>query len=241
MSVKSHPVRGLLATMVLGVASALIERSGPIRLRHWAEKANGHLLALYSSGPRFSAFRFLLSFLARLAPIVLVVALWEILRFHHFDLVNWWLADTPARVYARGGLRFYGADAAAERGQAALPERGTHDGPHDPFELDLRSDERLEALYLEAERHDELLVVDHAERVEAAEVEATVVPEEPRPLALLADLTRHPTPWPARAVCSVVVPRSGAAVCSTATRAATRRSIARPRCAWRALARPDVT
>ena len=73
---------------------------------------------------------------------------------HHFDLVNWWLADAPVRVYARGGLRFYGADAAAGRGQAALPERGTHDGPHDPFELDLRSDERLEALYLDAEKHD---------------------------------------------------------------------------------------
>ncbi|MGO1199714.1 MAG: Gfo/Idh/MocA family protein [Dermabacteraceae bacterium] len=73
---------------------------------------------------------------------------------HHFDLVNWWLADTPTRVYARGGLCFYGADAAAERGRAALPERGTHDGPHDPFELDLRSDERLEALYLKAEQHD---------------------------------------------------------------------------------------
>ncbi|GAA4518921.1 Gfo/Idh/MocA family oxidoreductase [Brachybacterium paraconglomeratum] len=73
---------------------------------------------------------------------------------HHFDLVNWWLADTPARVYARGGLRFYGADAAAARGRDPLPERGTHDGPHDPFELDLRSDERLEALYLDAEEHD---------------------------------------------------------------------------------------
>ncbi|MDN5688127.1 MAG: Gfo/Idh/MocA family oxidoreductase [Brachybacterium sp.] len=73
---------------------------------------------------------------------------------HHFDLVNWWIADTPARVYARGGLRFYGADAAAERGRAPLPERGTHDGSHDPFELDLRSDERLEALYLRAEQHD---------------------------------------------------------------------------------------
>ncbi|MDN6398881.1 MAG: Gfo/Idh/MocA family protein [Brachybacterium sp.] len=73
---------------------------------------------------------------------------------HHFDLVNWWLADTPTRVYARGGLRFYGADAASERGRPALPERGTHDGPHDPFELDLRSDERLEALYLKAEQHD---------------------------------------------------------------------------------------
>ncbi len=22
---------------------------------------------------------------------------------HHFDLVNWWLADTPTKVYARGG------------------------------------------------------------------------------------------------------------------------------------------
>ncbi|APX33287.1 dehydrogenase [Brachybacterium sp. P6-10-X1] len=73
---------------------------------------------------------------------------------HHFDLVNWWIADTPVRVYARGGLRFYGAEAAAERGRPPLPERGTHDGPHDPFELDLRSDERLEALYLEAEQHD---------------------------------------------------------------------------------------
>ncbi|MGP9682292.1 Gfo/Idh/MocA family protein [Brachybacterium sp. AOP3-A1-3] len=73
---------------------------------------------------------------------------------HHFDLVNWWIADTPARVYARGGLRFYGQDNAAARGRAPLPERGTHDGAHDPFELDLRSDERLEALYLRAEQHD---------------------------------------------------------------------------------------
>ena len=35
---------------------------------------------------------------------------------HHFDLVNWWIADAPAPVYARGGLRFYGADNAAARG-----------------------------------------------------------------------------------------------------------------------------
>ena len=24
---------------------------------------------------------------------------------HHFDLVNWWIGDVPARVYARGGLQ----------------------------------------------------------------------------------------------------------------------------------------
>src|SRR5699024_1338116 len=31
---------------------------------------------------------------------------------HHFDLVNCWLDDVPTRVYARGGLRFYGDRAA---------------------------------------------------------------------------------------------------------------------------------
>ncbi len=73
---------------------------------------------------------------------------------HHFDLVNWWIRSTPRRVYASGGLRFYGADNAAARGLGARPERGTHDGAHDPFELDLRGDARLAALYLEAESHD---------------------------------------------------------------------------------------
>src|SRR5699024_12566564 len=69
-------------------------------------------------------------------------------------LFNCWIAHSPLRVYARGGLRLYGQHNATARGQELLPERGTHDGPHDPFELDLPSDERLEALYLEAEQHD---------------------------------------------------------------------------------------
>nr|WP_152650029.1 Gfo/Idh/MocA family oxidoreductase [Demequina globuliformis] len=72
---------------------------------------------------------------------------------HHFDLVNWWLGDVPERVYARGGLKFYGADNARTRGLGDRPERGTGaDG--DPFSLDLREDPRLEALYLKAEHHD---------------------------------------------------------------------------------------
>lgn len=29
---------------------------------------------------------------------------------HHFDLVNWWLDDRPARVFAFGALNYYGAD-----------------------------------------------------------------------------------------------------------------------------------
>ncbi|HWV48127.1 MAG TPA: Gfo/Idh/MocA family oxidoreductase, partial [Microbacterium sp.] len=72
---------------------------------------------------------------------------------HHFDLVNWWLRSEPRRVYASGGLRFYGAENAAARGITGRPARGTHDGG-DAFELDLREDPRLKALYLEAEQHD---------------------------------------------------------------------------------------
>ncbi|MDO5661350.1 MAG: Gfo/Idh/MocA family oxidoreductase [Brachybacterium sp.] len=73
---------------------------------------------------------------------------------HHFDLASWWLDATPRSVVARGGTKFYGADAARERGQEVRAERGTHDGEHDPFELDLRRDDRLQHLYLEQEHHD---------------------------------------------------------------------------------------
>jgi predicted dehydrogenase len=73
---------------------------------------------------------------------------------HHFDLVNWWLADTPTQVYARGGVKFYGAENAAARGIGPHPERGTHDGAHSPWELDLRNDPRLKALYLDSEAYD---------------------------------------------------------------------------------------
>ncbi|MGO2540455.1 MAG: Gfo/Idh/MocA family protein, partial [Specibacter sp.] len=78
---------------------------------------------------------------------------------HHFDLVNWWINDSPARVYASGGLRFYGADNAADRGLGDRPARGTVDGvspqsARDPFALDMREDEKLAALYLANEKHD---------------------------------------------------------------------------------------
>jgi predicted dehydrogenase len=73
---------------------------------------------------------------------------------HHFDLINWLLADSPVRVYARGGVKFYGAENADARGMTARPERGTHDGSHSPWELDLRSDAALKALYLDNESYD---------------------------------------------------------------------------------------
>jgi predicted dehydrogenase len=73
---------------------------------------------------------------------------------HHFDLINWLLADSPSVVYARGGVKFYGAENAAARGMPPRATRGTHDGPRSPWELDLRSDARLKALYLDNESYD---------------------------------------------------------------------------------------
>ncbi|WP_455835369.1 Gfo/Idh/MocA family protein [Pseudarthrobacter siccitolerans] len=79
---------------------------------------------------------------------------------HHFDLVNWWIDDVPERVFASGGLKFYGDKNAAERGLGPRPERGTPDADSpamqekDPFTLDLREDERLKALFLDNEHYD---------------------------------------------------------------------------------------
>lgn len=79
---------------------------------------------------------------------------------HHFDLVNWWLDDEPRRVFASGGLRFYGPDNAFARGLGRRPRRGTPEdhvaaaAADDPFLLDLRRDEALAGLYLANEGED---------------------------------------------------------------------------------------
>ena len=75
---------------------------------------------------------------------------------HHFDLVNWWIADVPSTVYACGALRFYGDDNARRRGLPARPERsaGAPGLDSDPFALDLAGDSTLRRLYLEAESED---------------------------------------------------------------------------------------
>lgn len=72
---------------------------------------------------------------------------------HHFDLVNWWIAATPVRVFASGGLRFYGSANAAARGLGERPSRGTG-VTGDPFALDLAADEHLKELYLDNEHYD---------------------------------------------------------------------------------------
>ncbi|HVK35958.1 MAG TPA: Gfo/Idh/MocA family oxidoreductase [Microlunatus sp.] len=73
---------------------------------------------------------------------------------HHFDLVNWWLADVPTRVYASGGLKFYGKANADARGLGARTPLSRDNDPGDPFRLDLAADPLLKGLYLDAESAD---------------------------------------------------------------------------------------
>lgn len=75
----------LPVSTALVLVSALLERSGPIRLRHWVEKAGGRLLRLYEMPQRFEAFRFLLSLAARLSPLALAWVLWELFRSHRIE------------------------------------------------------------------------------------------------------------------------------------------------------------
>ena len=74
---------------------------------------------------------------------------------HHFDLVNWWISDMPSRVFASGGLRFYGRENAERWGLTPRPDRGTTDSPlRDAWCLDLRTDPTWTGLYLEQEHYD---------------------------------------------------------------------------------------
>jgi len=75
---------------------------------------------------------------------------------HHFDLVNWWLESTPQTVFGFGSLAFYGKANAQARGITKFYERstGSPNAEGDPFALDLRADDTLRGLYLEAEHED---------------------------------------------------------------------------------------
>jgi predicted dehydrogenase len=75
---------------------------------------------------------------------------------HHFDLVNWWIGARPTHVAAFGGLRFYGRDNAAERGESYDYDRYTDEpgAETDPFAFSLRQHPALTALYLDAEGDD---------------------------------------------------------------------------------------
>ena len=62
-----------LGLVLLHLMSALLERTSPIRLRHWAEESEGRLLDLYEQPMRFEVYRFLIGFLAKLSTLALLV------------------------------------------------------------------------------------------------------------------------------------------------------------------------
>lgn len=72
---------------------------------------------------------------------------------HHFDLVNFWLGTKPDKVFAYGGLNFYGMANAESRGETKFYYRsyGSEAAKGDPFALDMESGEALKELYLDAE------------------------------------------------------------------------------------------
>jgi CBS domain containing-hemolysin-like protein len=83
----------LPVSILVAVCSALLERSGPIRLRHWAEEAGGGLRRLYDHPVRFGVYRYILSLAGRLAPIVLYITLAELLwAWHRLFPRSWALA-----------------------------------------------------------------------------------------------------------------------------------------------------
>lgn len=75
---------------------------------------------------------------------------------HHFDLVNWWLSDIPAEVFAVGHRKFYTPGQAARYGLTRRAERclDCPEAGRCPFAIDLRSNAGLRELYLDHEQHD---------------------------------------------------------------------------------------
>jgi putative hemolysin len=79
----------LLLACGLSALSALLERSGPIRLRQWAEDAGGRVLRIFENPPRFEAFRFLVNLVSRYALLTVLLAFLLVARsLEHRTLVS---------------------------------------------------------------------------------------------------------------------------------------------------------
>lgn len=69
----------VLAAALCHLLAALLDRSGRIRLRHWAEEAGGALRALYGRPEQLLAFRSLLAWLAVALPVFALPFAWRAL------------------------------------------------------------------------------------------------------------------------------------------------------------------
>jgi CBS domain containing-hemolysin-like protein len=91
----------MLGAWLLSVLAALLERSGPIRLRHWAQEAGSLLRNLYAKTPRFEAFRFLLSLCARLMLVAFyALGVAALLRLGVIGAVAWAFAPVLLLIAA---------------------------------------------------------------------------------------------------------------------------------------------
>ena len=75
---------------------------------------------------------------------------------HHFDLVNWWLGDRPAEIFAFGDRRFYTPAQGDARGLTPRSGRCLDCPVKEKcdFKLELDANENLRTLYLDNEKHD---------------------------------------------------------------------------------------
>ncbi len=69
---------------------------------------------------------------------------------HHFDLVNWFIAKEPTKVYATGKLNYYGK----ERRKHGVRCLDCGEKEKCPFYLDLKLDHELKEIYLDHENLD---------------------------------------------------------------------------------------
>jgi putative hemolysin len=157
----------LPAAALVSVLSALLERSGPIRLRHWAEEAGGRVRAVYDQPVRFGAFRSLLSLASRLLPLALCIAMaallaaagathplaWSLglaaLLLAAVEVVNRALVSHDPERALRGLTSLYRAALLAlwplAAAAAALVPRGSLERRDEPEEDEAASDEEIEA------------------------------------------------------------------------------------------------
>ncbi|NLW86971.1 MAG: Gfo/Idh/MocA family oxidoreductase [Planctomycetes bacterium] len=75
---------------------------------------------------------------------------------HHFDLVNWWLADVPEEVFCMGSRKFYTPQQGDARGLKGRGERCLNCpvAKKCNFFLDMAGNENLKATYLDNEKED---------------------------------------------------------------------------------------
>jgi CBS domain containing-hemolysin-like protein len=94
----------MVGASLLSTLAALLERSGPIRLRHWAQEAGSLLRNLYARTPRFEAFRFLLSLCARLMIVAFYALVAAALLRAGFDNALAWAILSVVALIATAEL-----------------------------------------------------------------------------------------------------------------------------------------